>query len=620
MKLSVAGGVVTGPGSVRPGAEEIYSALFEGRSGGLDADSLRATALDFSREPASPALLLTAETGQVIRCRLAGRIGDETVAAGIKDGTPADYIISAGVWYPLPPGTTDRFRELVGSDEPADLTIAQYLSLTQSARDFHIDDRAAAEVAAPRLAGSLGGSLPSGLIAQLYRYQETGIRWLGFLARHGVGCILADEMGLGKTLQVIGTLLGESASGRRPNLVVCPATLLENWKREIHRFAPSLTVGVHAGSRRTGRTEELAAPAVVVASYETVAGDISLFRAIAWNLVVLDEAQAIRNPEARRTMRCKELPRRAGIAVTGTPVENRLLDLWSITDFAIPGYLGSRSEFERAHAEDEEGARGLEPLVSALMLRRRVADVAGDLPPRIDVPVPLVMDDVSVTAYDEIREEALRASPRAGDLTALVRLRMFCTHPWAAGKFQDTTDAAACSAKLERCLQILEEIFAGGEKALVFTSFNEAADIIERAVGIRFRVPTAQINGSVPVPERQPLVDAFTSADGPAALVLNPRAAGTGLNITAANHVIHYNLEWNPAVEDQASARSYRRGQTRPVTVHRLFYADTVEEVIADRMARKRAVADSAVVGASGTEEDLADFVRALQRSPRRSQ
>ena len=618
MKLEVANGVISA-GTWYPSADEIYGILFEGRRSRIDDAALRASGLVFSTDPASPVLRFTAAPGPVIRCSLAGRTGKLTVPAGIQSDRPVDYIIADGTWHPLPPGTTERFGELLSAQNVSGpLTVGQYLRLLHNAAEFVVDDQAAPDLAAGHLAQQLHEQLPSGLAGTPYAYQETGIRWLGFLAQHGVGCILADEMGLGKTLQIIATLLGETAAGRRPNLVVCPATLLENWRREIARFAPSLSVVVHAGSRRTGRAADLAVPEVLVASYETVAGDISLFRTIAWNLVVLDEAQAIRNPQARRTLRCKELRRRAGIAVTGTPVENRLVDLWSITDFAVPGYLGTQREFERAHADTEEGARALEPLVSALMLRRRVREVAQDLPARIDVPVPLVLDEVSAIAYEEIREEALRDHPRAADLTALIRLRLFCSHPWAAGKFTETRDAVACSPKLERCLQVLEEIVAAGEKALVFTSFNETADIIERAVGARFGIPSAQINGSVPVSERQPLVDSFTALAGPAVLVLNPRAAGTGLNITAANHVIHYNLEWNPAVEDQASARSHRRGQLRPVTVHRMFYIDTVEEVISDRMTRKRAVAETAVVGASGTEADLADIVQALQRSPLR--
>lgn len=606
-----------------PSAEEIFAVIFERRSDlPVEADALRATGLKFSDQPAVPVLLLTSGTGQkhepLLHCALAGSVGGQTVPAGKRGIFRADYVIVSDTWYPLPAGTGGAYSKLGAlygftSDS---ITLGQYIGLLHGAGDFNIDDRATADLAAAHLAPRLNRNLPSGLAIEPYSYQATGIRWLSLLVSNGVGCILADEMGLGKTLQIIGTLLGEVAAGRSPNIVICPATLLENWRRELSRFAPSLRCLVHTGSRRTGRSSELRTPDVIISSYETVAGDISLFRTIQWNLVVLDEAQNIRNPEARRTLRCKELPRRAGVAVTGTPVENQLLDLWSISDFAVPGYLGTRQQFERDHDETQVSAAELEPLVSAIMLRRRVREVADDLPERIDVPVPLVLDPVSSAAYEEIREEAKQSS-RAPSLTALVRLRMFCAHPWTAQKFKETLDPVACSPKLERCLEIIEEFKAAGEKVLIFTSFNETADIIEAEVGRRCGVPASQINGRVPVGERQLLVDAFASITGSAILVLNPKAAGTGLNITAANHVIHFNPEWNPAVEDQASARSHRRGQERPVTVHRLFYADTVEEVIYERMGRKRQLAETAVVGAAGTEDDLADVVEALQRSPK---
>jgi len=626
MNVTCAGGVIIGRAGEKeylPSADEIFGALFEGRSDSpVDAAALRTSGIRFSDELTSPALLVTTMLGgdgePEIRCQLAGKAGAVTVPAGTRGAFIADYVVTDGRWHPLPAGTLEAYARVRAANGVTSdiLTLSQYVGLPHGSGEFVIEDRAAGKLAAGRLAPQLSESIPAGLAAKPYPYQQVGIRWLGYLARHGVGCILADEMGLGKTLEVIAALLGETAAGRGCNLVVCPATVLENWRRELDRFAPSLVCLVHAGSRRTGRATELSGPDVVVSSYETVAEDISLFRTLQWNLVVLDEAQNIRNPHARRTLRCKELRRRAGIAVTGTPMENRLQDLWSITDFAVPGYLGTERDFEARHADTEAGARELEPLVSAIMLRRRVRDVAQDLPKRIDVPVPLAMNRASATAYEEIREEALRNSPRAPQLTALVRLRMFCAHPWAAGKFRETADPVACSAKLERCLEIIEEIVGAGEKTLVFTSFNEVADIVDATVTSRFGIPAAQINGSVPVMDRQDLVDSFAAMSGPAVLVLNPRAAGTGLNITAANHVIHYNLEWNPAVEDQASARAHRRGQARPVTVHRLFYVDTVEEVISERMTRKRLIAEHAVVGGKGSEEDIADIVKALQRSP----
>lgn len=600
-------------------AEQIYALWFEGeRRAGISRADLAATGLDFNDRVVSPGIIVEGDRGPDgeprIRCLLAGVVAGKFVPVSPS----ADYVISDGIWYPLPPGTVRDFTALMAQlgTEDSSLTLSQYFDLQARAVDFALDDRAAPMLASAALAHQLAALPVPGLTGNPYPYQKVGMAWLGFMVRHGVGCILADEMGLGKTLQVIGIFASESAERRGPNLVLCPATLLENWRRELARFAPVLRVLVHAGSRRTGSIPVLSDADVVVTSFETMTGDISIFSQIDWNVVVADEAQNLRNPEARRTLRAKQLRRRVTLAVTGTPLENRLRDLWSVTDLVLPGYLGRLRDFEKAHPETEAGALDVEPLVSAIMLRRRVSEVATDLPERIDVPVPLMLDPASVAAYEEIRAETAKRYPQNPNLAAIVQLRLFCAHPWAAGKLEKVPDPAACSPKLERCLEIVEEIAQAGSKALIFTSFNEVAELLRSTLSSRLRIPAAIINGDVPPSDRQAIVDAFGAVQGPAVLVLNPKAAGTGLNITAANHVIHYNLEWNPAVEDQASARAYRRGQTLPVTVHRMFYAGTVEEVIDERVQRKRSLASHAVVGSAGDEEGLADIVRALQRSP----
>jgi SNF2 family DNA or RNA helicase len=625
MKIVNQNGLLVRSGPGLPGhldAAQVYAVWFEKNSGnGPDAISradLAETGLQFSDTVLTPAIIIETSAGSDgephIRSRLAGVTGSSFVAVN----PPADYLIRDGTWYPLPPGTIGEYEVLLDAvgASGSDLTLSQYFDLLAQATGFRIDDRASPMLAASALAKQLASLPVPGLVGSPYPYQQVGIAWLRFLVRHGVGCILADEMGLGKTLQVIGVFAAEIAARRRPNLVVCPATLLENWRRELNRFAPALHVLVHAGSRRTGSIPVLAGVDVVVTSFETLAGDISIFMQVPWNVVAADEAQNLRNPEARRTLRVKQLTRRVTLAVTGTPFENRLRDLWSITDLVLPGNLGSVRDFERAHPDTEAGALDVEPLVSAIMLRRRVSEVAQDLPERIDIPVPLLLDQLSIDAYEKIRAEAARRYPQNPNLAAIVQLRLFCAHPWAAGQLKQITDPAACSPKLERCLEIVEEISQAGSKVLIFTSFNDVADLLESAISSRLRIPAAKINGDVPPADRQGIVDAFSSVQGPAMLVLNPKAAGTGLNITAANHVIHYNLEWNPAVEDQASARAYRRGQTLPVTVHRMFYAGTVEEVIDERVQRKRALAGHAVVGSAGDEEGLADIVRALQRNP----
>jgi SNF2 family DNA or RNA helicase len=229
-----------------------------------------------------------------------------------------------------------------------------------------------------------------------------------------------------------------------------------------------------------------------------------------------------------------------------------------------------------------------------------VAEVAGDLPERIDIPQPLQLDAQSAQAYEAIRAAAASEHSKGAGLAVLQKLRMFCTHPWLTHNFNEVADVCECSVKMTRLFEIIEEIVEGNGKAIVFTSYSGSVDLIRTEISTRFGIFTDAIDGRTAIPERQIKVDVFSAHKSSAVLVLNPKAAGVGLNITAANHVIHFNLEWNPAVEDQASARAHRRGQTRAVTVHRLFYADTVEEIINDRMQRKRDLASAAIVGTDG--------------------
>ncbi len=456
---------------------------------------------------------------------------------------------------------------------------------------------------------------PAGVNAKLYSYQLAGWRWLKFLLAEGVGGVLADEMGLGKTLQIISVLSDSGEGSLRPALIIAPGSLLENWRREIDKFAPHLKVLKHNGPLRTGSPTELQRYDVVITSYDNAVGDNSLLNMITWRVIILDEAQFIKNPDAQRTRAVKRLRREAGLAVTGTPVENRLLDMWSIMDFVLPGQLGDAKTFEVTFSNDVDGASRLEPLVSPLMLRRRVADVAQDLPARIDVTQVLELDERESVAYDAERNRINAEYGAAATLVSLTSLRRFCAHPSLMDNTSGSADPMSFS-KFRRLDEIVEEIFASAEKVIIFTSFTAMADIIARHIDTRFGAFTSVIDGRLAIDDRQPLIDKFSSVKGPAALVLNPKAGGAGLNITAANHVIHYNPEWNPAMEDQASARAYRRGQMLPVTVHRLLVSDTVEDVVDERLRRKRTLSDTAVIGVEGKEDDYGDIVAALSRSP----
>jgi SNF2 family DNA or RNA helicase len=534
---------------------------------------------------------------------------------------PDDHIIVESSWHPFEPDGAAAIRDAlakVGVSRIGPISLGQYLRLTQlgqSNKLLVLQDDARPCLNASRVRADQSTGSIQGFRANLYPYQLDGVRWLYSIADEALGGILADEMGLGKTIQIIALIAREIAFGRRISLIICPATLLENWRREIDRFAPGLRVVIHRGAERTGFAHELNPYDVVLSSYETVTRDLSMLERISWNVLVLDEAQAIKNPTARRTLAAKRLPRRTALAVTGTPLENRLTDLWSLMDFVVPGYFGSEGEFTRRYADDVRSASALEPYISPFMLRRKLRDVAADLPDRIDIPQALTLSDATATEYECLRAETEHEYGALGTLVALGRLRMFCAHPFLVRP--ERSDPLQASSKLQRLMEILDEVFQNGEKCLVFTSYREMIDIIVESTSKAFpSAYTGWIDGRVGVSDRQSRVDEFSSAIGPGALVLNPKAAGTGLNITAANHVAHYNLEWNPAVEDQASARAHRRGQQLPVTVHRLFYSDTVEEVVNDRLVRKRDIADAAVVGHVGKEADLEDIARAMAITP----
>lgn len=452
--------------------------------------------------------------------------------------------------------------------------------------------------------------------ATLYPYQSVGFSWMKYVTDQDCGCILGDEMGLGKTLQVITLIASRKGVTNNPSLIIMPVSLLENWRREFEKFTTGIDVYIHHGSKRTGLYTELLKHDVVLISYTTATTDFSMLTMVPWDLVVVDEAQGIKNPDAQRTRSIKALPRRAAVAISGTPFENHILDVWSIMDYVEPGYLGTKKEFEASYSDDIFGAEKVESSVTPLMLRRRVADVAQDLPDRIDIEVPLDMPDKEAEEYEEYRQAIL--SEYVGNnasLPLLQKLRMFCTHPEIIR--ESRIDPTFRSLKYERLCEMLDEISSSKEKCILFTSYTKMFDLIRTDIQQRIGITVLQINGETPVKERQEIVDRFSAIEGSALLVLNPKAAGTGLNITAATRVIHYNLEWNPAVEDQASARAYRRGQTKKVFVYRLFYRNTVEEIVNERIAKKRDMFQSAIVGTDGSQQNTEDIIRALMITPK---
>jgi SNF2 family DNA or RNA helicase len=574
-----------------------------------------------------PVLFLLRENG-VYRARF----GAVLVRKGesrrlLARSTSDNWVADDGAIHPLPRDVPELFLRVLGSFDSDNLTFAQLLALQ---RDPPYDltvvvDSSAWESGDEQVKNDDRPLAVTGLNANLYPYQAGGIAWMRRTLQRTGGVILADEMGLGKTLQILGLLLLEPPSIEAPALVICPSTLIANWVRETTRFAPGLTVMVHRGSGRARLHRDLQRAQLVISTYDTVVNDLVLFKAILWSYVICDEAQAIKNPDAQRRKAVAELPRSHSIPVTGTPVENHLLDLWSLADFAIPGMLGPRDWFELRFRDTEDSARELALITGPVVLRRRVRDVADDLPERIDIEVPVELGSNLARDYDRVLDDTLAHYPKAGALVATGQLQLFCAHPWLQTNDVETrgweerinvarqSGIPLVTPKIERTIELLREAFENGRKALLFANFNACGLLLQEAAGALPSAYWGAINGSTPVEERQHIVDRFSEHDGPAVLVLNPRAAGAGLNITAATVVIHYTQVWNPALEQQASARAHRRGQTAPVTVYHLFYVDTVEEVMMERAQRRRELGAEAVP-LSGQEQ--ADLERALSLRP----
>ena len=460
------------------------------------------------------------------------------------------------------------------------------------------------------------------LQTELRPYQQVGVKWLWWLRSLRLGGCLADDMGLGKTVQVIALLLLAKRAGAGASLLVVPASLIGNWRAEIERFAPSLRVLVAHGSEHTpdelpGVVDgKLADTDVVITSYGTLPRLPALQRPT-WDCVVIDEAQAIKNPGTGLARAVKDLQGRLRLALTGTPVENRLSDLWSIFDFCSPGLLGSAREFaafvKRLEARPHDAYGPLRTLVRPYVLRRLKTDktVIADLPEKTEMRAFCALTKKQATLYQDAvaglgRElQTVEGIRRRGlVLSYLMRLKQICNHPsqWLS----DGAYAAADSGKFQRLAEIVEELAARQERALVFTQFREMTGPLAAHLARLYGRPGLVLSGETGVSRRKQMVDEFQAEEGPPFFVLSLKAGGTGLNLTAASHVIHFDRWWNPAVEDQATDRAFRIGQTRNVMVHKLVCRGTLEERIDTLIEGKRALSQRVVE--SGGEAVLTEL------------
>ncbi|QXP82699.1 DEAD/DEAH box helicase [Methylococcus sp. Mc7] len=458
---------------------------------------------------------------------------------------------------------------------------------------------------------------PPGLRAQLRDYQKRGVAWLAFLESLKLSGCLADDMGLGKTIQVIARLLHERAQAGRPapTLLVAPTSVLGNWRKEIERFAPQLQTLVHHGAERCKNPQAFAAAAldqdVVIVSYALALRDSALLSAVRWHRLVLDEAQNIKNPEAKQTKAILKLDAGSRLALTGTPVENRLLDLWSIFNFLNPGYLGRQAAF-RKHYEtpiqrDHDPARSaqLRRLVEPFILRRVKTDPAiiKDLPDKVENKQYCNLSREQASLYEAVVrdvEKQLEASEgiqRQGlMLSTLMRLKQICNHP-AQFLQDDSPFDPQRSHKLERLADMLGDVLAEGESALVFTQFTEIGERLERHLKTHLDCQTYYLHGGTSRQKREQMIARFQDPQTPPAVfVLSLKAGGVGITLTRANHVFHFDRWWNPAVEDQATDRAFRIGQTRNVFVHKFLTLGTLEERIDQMIEDKKRMA-GAIVG-----------------------
>jgi SNF2 domain-containing protein/SNF2 helicase protein/helicase-like protein len=463
----------------------------------------------------------------------------------------------------------------------------------------------------------VAASRAPGLVGTLRDYQERGVDWLASMATYGLGTCLADDMGLGKTIQVLAYLLwrrtAAAADDRRPSLVVCPTSVVGNWEREIARFAPSLPVVRHYGSERVRSADALRTVpgGVVLTTYGLLRLDAAVLGAVRWDAAVLDEAQNIKNAASRTARAARALQATHRLALTGTPVENRLAELWSILEFADPGLLGPLEAFRREFAvpieryRDAATAERLRRIVGPFVMRRLKSDpaVIRDLPPKQELKVVCSLTREQATLYQAAVDDALReirdtaGIQRRGRVLALITaLKQICDHP--AHYLGESGPLKGRSGKLARLTEMLEEVVASGERALVFTQFREMGERLVAYLESALATDVLFLHGGVARAARDTMTRRFQEDErGPRIFVLSLRAGGTGLNLTAANHVFHFDRWWNPAVEDQASDRAYRIGQRRAVQVHALLTAGTVEEKV-DRMLEEKRDLAARVVGA----------------------
>lgn len=537
-----------------------------------------------------------------------------------------------GQWMELRADEVARLEEYwEAGDQPQSMTVAELLRAEADASSTGIEvvyeDALGQMLHGLRNARSLEMlGQPSAFVGRLRDYQVRGFSWLAYLEKLGLGACLADDMGLGKTIQVLATILEDKARNLDvgPTLLVAPTSVLGNWQREARRFAPSLSATIHHGPKRAKAKklfrESIAGVDLVIASFGVARLDATTLSSIRWHRVVVDESQNIKNPTAAVTKAVRRFKAPRRIALTGTPVENRLMDLWSLFSFINPGYLGTMTDFRKSVERpvmrygDRAAAGRLRGMVQPFILRRMKTDKAiiRDLPDKVEqnaicnlTPEQATLYQAVVRKLEKSIEEAEGIARQGLMLATLTRLKQICNHP--AQFLQDGSDfAPKRSHKLARVCEMLDEVEAENESVLVFTQFAEIGKSLEALFRKRYGGAVYYLHGGTPRARREHMVEEFQNPDTKRAIfVLSLRAGGTGITLTRANHVIHFDRWWNPAVENQATDRAYRIGQTKRVLVHKMVTMGTLEERIDELIESKKELAEEIVGGGESWLADL---------------
>lgn len=524
-------------------------------------------------------------------------------------------------WVQLDPAVIQHVQKLMKRAKQEGLSLRDVLmqTLAEKTNEQHEDDEAI-DIELNRSFATLvrkmknidhipNVTIPSTFHGTLRPYQQRGVDWLIFLRQLGFGGCLADDMGLGKTIQMLAYLayVKENEKRNGPALLICPTSVIGNWQKECQQFVPSLTVYVHHGSTRGhGDTfiEKAKSCDLVITSYSLAHLDFDDLASIDWDVICLDEAQNIKNAQTKQARAIRKLKGRHKIALTGTPIENRLNELWSIFHFLNPGYLGSQTEFQRRFATpiekngDAQATEKLQKLIRPFLLRRTKTDerIALDLPDKLEQKeyCPLTVEQASL--YEQIVQQSLEKleqvdgfARRGIILQMLNSLKQLCNHPALYLKEKHPKQIVERSHKVEKLLELVKQIRENGESCLIFTQYIQMGEMIQHLLSTHLKETVVFLNGSTPKQTRDEMIEQFQNGQFHI-FILSLKAGGTGLNLTAANHVIHFDRWWNPAVENQATDRAYRIGQTKFVHVHKFITTGTIEEKIDNMLEKKQAL------------------------------